>query len=196
MHYNVYCSLSSLARQCAQLWVKTRESLGYPLGFYSIPHHLVCSKEVLEAELAKVTFYPCTTCIYYCSDWMYHLGCYYSLKLTGCDFTLSLAGFCREIWLCFVVCQNSFHLLKFYTLMYLAVLLLIIFGYTLSFIDSDMEFRETLIFLFWIFANGNIVLPFTNWCCSIPFWIFPKRSLENWFQQIWLRVSGYCSCQD
>jgi glycyl-tRNA synthetase len=26
--------LSSLARQCAQLWVKTRENLGYPLGTY------------------------------------------------------------------------------------------------------------------------------------------------------------------
>ncbi|KAF9602974.1 hypothetical protein IFM89_032977 [Coptis chinensis] len=36
---------SSLARQCAQLWVKTRESLGHPLGISYEPNHLV-SKEV------------------------------------------------------------------------------------------------------------------------------------------------------
>ncbi|RWR78792.1 glycine--tRNA ligase, chloroplastic/mitochondrial 2 isoform X1 [Cinnamomum micranthum f. kanehirae] len=50
--------MRSLARQCAQLWVKTRESLGHPLGIYSVPNHLICSKEVLQAELAKVAEDP------------------------------------------------------------------------------------------------------------------------------------------
>ncbi|KAJ4951783.1 hypothetical protein NE237_028615 [Protea cynaroides] len=46
--------MRSLARQCAQLWVKTRESLGHPLGIISEQRHLICSKEVLEAALKKV----------------------------------------------------------------------------------------------------------------------------------------------
>lgn len=44
--------MRSLARQCAQLWVKTRESLGYPLGIISVPNNLPCPKEILE-EMAK-----------------------------------------------------------------------------------------------------------------------------------------------
>uniref|UniRef100_A0A2P2LYC4 glycine--tRNA ligase n=1 Tax=Rhizophora mucronata TaxID=61149 RepID=A0A2P2LYC4_RHIMU len=46
--------MRSLARQCAQLWLKTREFLGHPLGIVSDPVHLVCAKEVLEASLKKV----------------------------------------------------------------------------------------------------------------------------------------------
>lgn len=46
---------TSLARQCAHLWLKTRESLGYPLGVISDPDHLVCPKEVLEAAVKKVS---------------------------------------------------------------------------------------------------------------------------------------------
>lgn len=50
--------MRSLARSCAQLWVKTRESLGHPLGTYSKPGHLICSKEVLQAEMDRVTEVP------------------------------------------------------------------------------------------------------------------------------------------
>ncbi|KAK9273495.1 hypothetical protein L1049_018305 [Liquidambar formosana] len=46
--------MRSLARQCAQLWLKTRESLGHPLGIISEPDHLVCPKEVLEAAVEKL----------------------------------------------------------------------------------------------------------------------------------------------
>ncbi|KAL6981328.1 Glycine--tRNA ligase, chloroplastic/mitochondrial 2, partial [Sarracenia purpurea var. burkii] len=46
--------MRSLARQCAQLWLKTREFLGHPLGIISEPNHLVCPKEVLEAAFRKV----------------------------------------------------------------------------------------------------------------------------------------------
>lgn len=44
----------SLARQCAQLWLKTRESLGHPLGVVSNPADLVCPKELLDAAAKKV----------------------------------------------------------------------------------------------------------------------------------------------
>ncbi|GFY81250.1 glycine-tRNA ligase [Actinidia rufa] len=50
--------MRSLARQCAQLWLKTRESLGHPLGTFSEPDHLVCPKEVLEAAVSKVPGEP------------------------------------------------------------------------------------------------------------------------------------------
>ncbi|XP_058104287.1 glycine--tRNA ligase, chloroplastic/mitochondrial 2 isoform X2 [Magnolia sinica] len=50
--------MRSLARQCAQLWVKTRESLGHPLGFFTEPNNLICSKEILQAEMRKVTEDP------------------------------------------------------------------------------------------------------------------------------------------
>ncbi|KAF9623041.1 hypothetical protein IFM89_036022 [Coptis chinensis] len=43
----------NLARQCAQLWVKTRESLGHPLGISSEPNHLV-SKEVTRPATGEV----------------------------------------------------------------------------------------------------------------------------------------------
>lgn len=46
----------SLARQCAQLWLKTRESLGHPLGIISEPDQLVCPKEILEAAVQRVSF--------------------------------------------------------------------------------------------------------------------------------------------
>ncbi|XP_042490114.1 glycine--tRNA ligase, chloroplastic/mitochondrial 2 [Macadamia integrifolia] len=46
--------MRSLARQCAQLWVKTRESLGHPLGIVSEQKHLICPKELLETALKKV----------------------------------------------------------------------------------------------------------------------------------------------
>ncbi|KAL2319880.1 hypothetical protein Fmac_028849 [Flemingia macrophylla] len=46
--------MRSLARQCAQLWLKTREMLGFPLGFISEPDHFVLPKEVMEAACEKV----------------------------------------------------------------------------------------------------------------------------------------------
>ncbi|XP_024026461.1 glycine--tRNA ligase, chloroplastic/mitochondrial 2 isoform X2 [Morus notabilis] len=46
--------MRSLARQCAQLWLKTRESLGYPLGLVSEPVNLVCPKELVEAAAKRV----------------------------------------------------------------------------------------------------------------------------------------------
>ncbi|KAK7277161.1 hypothetical protein RIF29_18312 [Crotalaria pallida] len=46
--------MRSLARQCAQLWLKTREMLGFPLGFISEPDHFVLPKEVLETAHEKV----------------------------------------------------------------------------------------------------------------------------------------------
>lgn len=50
--------MRSLARQCAQLWLKTRESLGYPLGVASQSNHLVFPKEVLEEAAGKVSTEP------------------------------------------------------------------------------------------------------------------------------------------
>ncbi|MED6158207.1 Glycine--tRNA ligase, chloroplastic/mitochondrial 2, partial [Stylosanthes scabra] len=46
--------MRSLARQCAQLWLKTRENLGFPLGFISEPDNFVLPKEVIEAACEKV----------------------------------------------------------------------------------------------------------------------------------------------
>ncbi|KAE8038567.1 hypothetical protein FH972_011065 [Carpinus fangiana] len=46
--------MRSLARQCAQLWLKTRESLGHPLGVASDPVHVVCPKDLLDAAVKKV----------------------------------------------------------------------------------------------------------------------------------------------
>ncbi|KAF5189070.1 Glycine--trna ligase alpha subunit [Thalictrum thalictroides] len=50
--------MRSLARQCAQLWVKTRESLGYPLGSSSEPNSFVCLEEVTEIATEKVSEDP------------------------------------------------------------------------------------------------------------------------------------------
>ncbi|KAK1324482.1 hypothetical protein QJS10_CPA01g02805 [Acorus calamus] len=50
--------MRSLARQCAQLWVKVRESLGHPLGVSSEADDLVYSREVLDLELRKVVEEP------------------------------------------------------------------------------------------------------------------------------------------
>ncbi|KAG5054851.1 hypothetical protein JHK85_007361 [Glycine max] len=49
--------MRSLARQCAQLWLKTREMLDFPLGFISEPDHFVLPKEVLEAACEKVSLH-------------------------------------------------------------------------------------------------------------------------------------------
>ncbi|MCL7046918.1 hypothetical protein MKW94_006110 [Papaver nudicaule] len=50
--------MRSLARQCAQLWVKTRESLEHPLGIISEPSNSICSKDVVEVAKAKVSDDP------------------------------------------------------------------------------------------------------------------------------------------
>ncbi|XP_057981436.1 glycine--tRNA ligase, chloroplastic/mitochondrial 2 isoform X2 [Malania oleifera] len=50
--------MRSLARQCAQLWLTTRESLGYPLGIVSEPDHVSSPKEVLEVAVKKVGEVP------------------------------------------------------------------------------------------------------------------------------------------
>uniref|UniRef100_A0A1D1Z7D5 glycine--tRNA ligase n=1 Tax=Anthurium amnicola TaxID=1678845 RepID=A0A1D1Z7D5_9ARAE len=50
--------MRSVARQCAQLWVKTRESLGHPLGIASEASELLYQKHVIETELGKVTEDP------------------------------------------------------------------------------------------------------------------------------------------
>lgn len=50
--------MRSLARQCAQLWLKTRESLGYPLGIVSESVDVTCPKEILEAAVKKVDDNP------------------------------------------------------------------------------------------------------------------------------------------
>ncbi|XP_057549240.1 glycine--tRNA ligase, chloroplastic/mitochondrial 2 isoform X2 [Amaranthus tricolor] len=50
--------MRSLARQCAQLWLKTRESLGHPLGVVTELGPLTCSREVLKAALEKVSVEP------------------------------------------------------------------------------------------------------------------------------------------
>ncbi|KAA3471495.1 glycine--tRNA ligase, chloroplastic/mitochondrial 2 isoform X1 [Gossypium australe] len=50
--------MRSLARQCALLWLKTRESLGHPLGVVSESVDHVCPKEVLEAAVKKVHHDP------------------------------------------------------------------------------------------------------------------------------------------
>lgn len=39
-----YLKFCSLARQCAQLWVKTRETLGHPLGISLEGNHLMFQK--------------------------------------------------------------------------------------------------------------------------------------------------------
>ncbi|GAA0148744.1 aminoacyl-tRNA synthetase [Lithospermum erythrorhizon] len=50
--------MRSVARQCAQLWLKTRESLGHPLGVSSQNCHPMLPKEALEAEIRKVASDP------------------------------------------------------------------------------------------------------------------------------------------
>ncbi|KAJ4847612.1 Glycine--tRNA ligase, chloroplastic/mitochondrial 2 [Turnera subulata] len=46
--------MRSLARQCAQLWLKTRESLGHPLGIASEAVQPSFAKEILEETSKKV----------------------------------------------------------------------------------------------------------------------------------------------
>ncbi|KAK4782824.1 hypothetical protein SAY86_007198 [Trapa natans] len=46
--------MRSLARQCAQLWLKTRESLGHPLGVVSEPADAPCSKGTLDEATKKI----------------------------------------------------------------------------------------------------------------------------------------------
>ncbi|KAM7512185.1 hypothetical protein LguiB_011060 [Lonicera macranthoides] len=50
--------MRSVARQCALLWVKTRESLGHPLGVISQTGRLLVPKEVMEAAVKKVPTKP------------------------------------------------------------------------------------------------------------------------------------------
>ncbi|KAG9144168.1 hypothetical protein Leryth_021484 [Lithospermum erythrorhizon] len=50
--------MRSVARQCAQLWLKTRESLGHPLGVSSQNCHPMLPKEALEAAIRKVASDP------------------------------------------------------------------------------------------------------------------------------------------
>lgn len=45
--------MCSLARQCAQLWVKTRESLGHPLGISYDANSLI-HPSIVEFDLKKV----------------------------------------------------------------------------------------------------------------------------------------------
>ncbi|PIN18601.1 Glycine--tRNA ligase [Handroanthus impetiginosus] len=52
--------MRSLARQCAQLWSKTRESLGHPLGIASYIDHLGFPKEDIEELKKKVSAGPRT----------------------------------------------------------------------------------------------------------------------------------------
>lgn len=47
--------VASLARQCAQLWLKTRESLNHPLGVVDQPTNLVYPKEILKGVANKVS---------------------------------------------------------------------------------------------------------------------------------------------
>lgn len=57
--------VSSLARQCAQLWLRTRESLGYPLGVISQPGNFAVAREVLEEAAEKV--YISDFYVFFCS---------------------------------------------------------------------------------------------------------------------------------
>ncbi|CAB41128.1 aminoacyl-t-RNA synthetase [Arabidopsis thaliana] len=50
--------MRSLARQCAQLWLATRESLGHPLGVASEPVPPVCHRAALEKVAEKVSEDP------------------------------------------------------------------------------------------------------------------------------------------
>lgn len=50
--------MRSLARQCAQLWLKTRESLGHPLGVAADLGPLVYPREALQSAVEKVSMQP------------------------------------------------------------------------------------------------------------------------------------------
>lgn len=50
-----FLSSISLARQCAQLWLKTRESLGHPLGIVSEPADAACPKAILDEAAKRVS---------------------------------------------------------------------------------------------------------------------------------------------
>ncbi|KAL6494135.1 Glycine--tRNA ligase, chloroplastic/mitochondrial 2 [Orobanche gracilis] len=52
--------MRSLARQCAQLWIKTRESLGHPLGVASYAAHSGFQKEDIEERNKKICAGPRT----------------------------------------------------------------------------------------------------------------------------------------
>ncbi|XP_010544354.1 PREDICTED: glycine--tRNA ligase, chloroplastic/mitochondrial 2 [Tarenaya hassleriana] len=49
-----FSRMRNLARRCAQLWLKTRESLGHPLGVVSEPVHLIRHEDALKNVLEKV----------------------------------------------------------------------------------------------------------------------------------------------
>ncbi|GAB2222126.1 hypothetical protein Droror1_Dr00013328 [Drosera rotundifolia] len=50
--------MRSLARQCAQLWLKTRESLGHPLGVVAERDPSVCLKELVDSAVNRVSQKP------------------------------------------------------------------------------------------------------------------------------------------
>ncbi|KAH9626228.1 hypothetical protein KSS87_000107, partial [Heliosperma pusillum] len=50
--------MRSLARQCAQLWLNTRESLGHPLGVVVEGGSLICPSEVVQSAVEKMSVEP------------------------------------------------------------------------------------------------------------------------------------------
>uniref|UniRef100_A0A7C9EYD9 glycine--tRNA ligase n=2 Tax=Opuntia streptacantha TaxID=393608 RepID=A0A7C9EYD9_OPUST len=50
--------MRSLARQCAQLWLKTRESLGHPLGIAADIGPLIYPREALKSAVEKASMEP------------------------------------------------------------------------------------------------------------------------------------------
>ncbi|XP_074294763.1 glycine--tRNA ligase, chloroplastic/mitochondrial 2-like isoform X2 [Silene latifolia] len=50
--------MRSLARQCAQLWLNTRESLGHPLGVALEGGSLICPSEVVQSAVKKMSVEP------------------------------------------------------------------------------------------------------------------------------------------
>jgi len=54
-NYTFDCICPSLARQCAQLWLKTRESLGHPLGIAADIGPLIYPREALKSAVEKVS---------------------------------------------------------------------------------------------------------------------------------------------
>uniref|UniRef100_A0A803M9K5 glycine--tRNA ligase n=1 Tax=Chenopodium quinoa TaxID=63459 RepID=A0A803M9K5_CHEQI len=46
--------MRSLARECAQLWLKTRESLGHPLGISAELGPITCPSEVIQSAVEKI----------------------------------------------------------------------------------------------------------------------------------------------
>ncbi|KAH9300591.1 hypothetical protein KI387_012174, partial [Taxus chinensis] len=49
-----FSRMRSLARKCAQLWIKTRESLGFPLGIWEEKEELCYPHEAIEKVVGKI----------------------------------------------------------------------------------------------------------------------------------------------